>query len=396
VREAVNDAAARPFPWGSLDATTRQEVQALRLVRRWAAAHTDLGRLPAVLGEMLGTEVAVLLRRAEPWTPGRALVTGAAVLLAAAGERGVGRAALVEAEGPLVTAVVRRTMRRPSPSGVDPGGLLPASAIGAFAAVVAASARRAHQGLALQVLAAGPPSSLEADLARGGDALFAVTLTVLVEHDAFDARVVVPQRAALAAPSLPWNDRTLAALGATPLGLPLVACAFRATATDVAWLGEGDVLVPAAWPLGREGAALEGPVWLAAPAADVGVRARLVPGGRLVLGGALEPLVADDAEANMASDTGASTGPGIDKAELIDAIGDVPVLVRVELGEARMAAREWAAVGKGDVVTLGRRVGEAVLIRVGGVPVARGDLVEVDGEVGVRIVERLTGDGGTP
>jgi flagellar motor switch/type III secretory pathway protein FliN len=41
-------------------------------------------------------------------------------------------------------------------------------------------------------------------------------------------------------------------------------------------------------------------------------------------------------------------------------------------------------------------VGEAVLIRVGGVPVARGDLVEVDGEVGVRIVERLTGDGGTP
>ena len=81
---------------------------------------------------------------------------------------------------------------------------------------------------------------------------------------------------------------------------------------------------------------------------------------------------------------------GADKAELLDAIGDVPVLVRVEIGEARMPAREWAAVGAGDVVALGRRVGESVVLRVGGVPVARGDLVDVEGEIGVRIVERLT------
>jgi flagellar motor switch/type III secretory pathway protein FliN len=37
-------------------------------------------------------------------------------------------------------------------------------------------------------------------------------------------------------------------------------------------------------------------------------------------------------------------------------------------------------------------VGEAVVLRVGGVPVARGDLVEIDGQVGVRIVERLAED----
>ena len=59
-----------------------------------------------------------------------------------------------------------------------------------------------------------------------------------------------------------------------------------------------------------------------------------------------------------------------------------------------MPAREWASLGEGDVVALGRRVGEAVTLRVGGVPVARGDLVEIEGEVGVRIVERLGGDGG--
>jgi flagellar motor switch/type III secretory pathway protein FliN len=108
-----------------------------------------------------------------------------------------------------------------------------------------------------------------------------------------------------------------------------------------------------------------------------------------VLGGDLTPLCPGEAsEANMER--------GDDKPELIDAIGDVPVLVRVELGEARMAARDWASVGKGDVVALGRRVGESVVLRVGGVVVARGDLVEIDGEVGVRIVERLTGNGDAP
>jgi flagellar motor switch/type III secretory pathway protein FliN len=70
----------------------------------------------------------------------------------------------------------------------------------------------------------------------------------------------------------------------------------------------------------------------------------------------------------------------------------VPVLVRVEIGEARMTAREWASIGRGDVVTLGRRVGAQVLLRVGGVPVALGELVSVDGEVGVRIAERVAGD----
>ena len=65
-------------------------------------------------------------------------------------------------------------------------------------------------------------------------------------------------------------------------------------------------------------------------------------------------------------------------------------------GEATMAAREWAALGRGDVVALGRRVGEPVLLRVGGVIVARGDLVEIDGEVAVRIVDRVQGEWTTP
>ncbi len=88
---------------------------------------------------------------------------------------------------------------------------------------------------------------------------------------------------------------------------------------------------------------------------------------------------------------------GADKGELVDAIGDVPV-ARPRRGRRgpHGGAGVGHLVGRGDVVVLGRRVGEPVIVRVGGVPVARGDRVEVDGEVGVHIVERLVGDGGSP
>jgi flagellar motor switch/type III secretory pathway protein FliN len=51
-------------------------------------------------------------------------------------------------------------------------------------------------------------------------------------------------------------------------------------------------------------------------------------------------------------------------------------------------------MSSGDVVTLGRRVGEAVTLRVGGAVVARGELVVVDGEVGVRIKHRVVPETG--
>jgi flagellar motor switch/type III secretory pathway protein FliN len=101
-----------------------------------------------------------------------------------------------------------------------------------------------------------------------------------------------------------------------------------------------------------------------------------------VLEGEVVPLGA--AEAEM-TDT--------ERGGLIEAIGEAPLTVRVEIGEARMPARDWAALGRGDVVALGRRVGEAVIVRVGGVAVARGELVEIDGEVGVRIVDRIPPEG---
>ncbi len=84
------------------------------------------------------------------------------------------------------------------------------------------------------------------------------------------------------------------------------------------------------------------------------------------------------------------------ESALVNAIGEVPVVLRVELGEAVMSARDWASLSPGDVIGLGRRVGDHVLLRVGGVPVARGELVDIDGEVGVRIIARLAEEPTSP
>jgi flagellar motor switch/type III secretory pathway protein FliN len=376
--------AVSPFPWHALERTTASEAFALREVRRWASANADVPRLASALGELLGAEVEVLLQRVQPLTVARGIPGGAGVLVAGADAPQMDRAMLVEADLALVATAVARVARRRPPASMVPGAAASAPATGALGALVVAALRRAHRGRALRVLAAGPATALEADMTRLGQELLAVTLTVLVAHEAYEARVVVPRGAATGAMTSTWGAAALSALAAVPLAMPVVGHVLQATVADIALLGPGDALLLPGWPLARTPRGeLAGPVLLATVDGATGFAAELGEDGCLVLRGELVPLGATEAKMGDTADTDA----------LIEAIGEVPVIVRVELGEARMTAREWAAVGRGDVVTLGRRVGESVVVRVGGVAVARGDLVDVDGEVGVRIVERFAAEG---
>jgi flagellar motor switch protein FliN/FliY len=63
----------------------------------------------------------------------------------------------------------------------------------------------------------------------------------------------------------------------------------------------------------------------------------------------------------------------------------LPVLVRI--GTAEMTVGELLRVGPGAVITLDRHVDEPVEVLVGDRIVARGELVSVDDEMGVRITE---------
>jgi len=373
----------RRFPWQSLDSMTRAEAAAARDLRRWAAHHVRLDLVEDAMEELLGAQVAIRTRRAGRLAGPSAADGAVAVVLVPAGARG--RAAggvLLEADGALAATIAARAIKRRGPAVVGDVGDAASSLAGALAAVVSAVFRRVHGEASLCVEAAGAAKVLEAQLLRREAGFVGMTLTVLVADDAFSARVAMSSEKAAGAPEPSWDFGALARLGATPLSMPLVAYATRSTVADVAALHRGDVFLPDAWPLARTPEGVTGPVLLSPPSWELGIRARLGDGARLVLGGEMESLLAA-AEAEMSETE--------EKAALLTAIGDVPVVVRVEIGEACMAARDWATLGRGDVIALGRRVGEHVVLRVGGLPVARGELVDIDGEVGVRIVERLAG-----
>jgi flagellar motor switch/type III secretory pathway protein FliN len=395
--------ACGPFPWASLDALSRRDVGALTDVRRWAATQVGLEAVGGVLRLLLDAPLEVRIRRVEDAARAQPLRDALGVLVAPAGRSPAG-GALIVVEGALAGALAARALRRPPPVLVKPA--LPSPGIaGALAAVIAATARRAHAEAALEVQAAGPAGPLEVDFHGLAPDALAVTVTVLLGDDAYAARVVVARQTVRAVPGPPWSGRALSRLGAMPLAVPIVARAVESTVADVAALGPGDVFVPGAWrvPPGTPLAGLTAPVLLAPPSATVGVRADLVDGRRIVLRGQGEPLCAAEATTMRVGDgrdgRGGRGGDGGDaggESALVSAIGEVPVVVRVEVGEAVMSAREWASLAPGDVVGLGTRVGDRVVLRVGGVPVARGELVDIEGEVGVRIVARLAEDPTSP
>jgi flagellar motor switch/type III secretory pathway protein FliN len=70
-----------------------------------------------------------------------------------------------------------------------------------------------------------------------------------------------------------------------------------------------------------------------------------------------------------------------------EVLAALPVEVEVVVGRGTFSVGEIGAWRIGEVVTLPSRLGEPVLVRAGGRPVARGELCDVDGEVGVRLTE---------
>ena len=75
------------------------------------------------------------------------------------------------------------------------------------------------------------------------------------------------------------------------------------------------------------------------------------------------------------------------EGQALERLHDVPVELAVEIGRTRMTIGETLALGPGAIVTLNRLAGEPVDLLVNGRPIARGEVVVVDEEFGLRITE---------
>ena len=77
----------------------------------------------------------------------------------------------------------------------------------------------------------------------------------------------------------------------------------------------------------------------------------------------------------------------------LEAVYDIPVTVSAVLGTATMQVSQLLKLGRGSVVELDRKLGEAIDIYVNNRLVARGEVVMVDEtRLGVTMTEIIKGD----
>ena len=311
--------------------------------------------MEGALSEILNAEVQIALRGIKP-PPGK--LGGSTDVQLEFGDSAVQVRTVFEPE--LVTAVLSHWLGR-APSLGAVGASIDATLSGALSALVLEAARRAGSQSAPKLLAA--PSQ---------QASAVVEVTIVFQGRPYAAELILcaaEGKSELDSPHAP-----------TPLpfevSIPIVVGLSLMTTAELGLLEPG-----AAWMFG-------GGIWideqgvgrgvLAAPASDTGVSIELYREGKIVLRGERETLALDEEKAMQESENAGS-------AALAEAVLDTPIVVRVELGTVSLLARDFAQLRPGDVIETGVRIAEPVVLRVAGREVARGELVSIEGELGVRI-----------
>lgn len=87
----------------------------------------------------------------------------------------------------------------------------------------------------------------------------------------------------------------------------------------------------------------------------------------------------------------ATTAPA--PTDNLEQLQDMEVEVSIELGRRRLTLDQALVLGEQSVLELDKGVAEPVLVRLNGKPFARGEVVTVAENFGVRLTEILRGEG---
>jgi flagellar motor switch protein FliN/FliY len=86
---------------------------------------------------------------------------------------------------------------------------------------------------------------------------------------------------------------------------------------------------------------------------------------------------------------GAEPGQGPTAVGDLRRLSAVPVDLSVEMGRTRMTVGETLELRQGSIITLNRMAGEPVDLLVNGTAIARGEVVVIDEQFGLRVTEVL-------
>jgi flagellar motor switch/type III secretory pathway protein FliN len=356
----------RPFPWERVPSISRaawlEQQQTLARQRAAFDARAALEALATLLGATVSAEVVTC--RVSPRDERTSAELGVSL-------PATGLCVVVRPEPDLARFCVARLLKQEFELGWPDTELDP-SLRGAIAALVLEVARRAAPHEAPELLAATEPE---------GDWALCYAVSLRIEGRAYRLALECERLRPTTQTFAPRARFDLARLGTLPLAVPWVAALIWLSPQALAAAAVGDVWLPrAGWiaPTPHVRAGL-----LAAPGLDWGLPVDASQ-GKIVLGaqgqtlGRQEPVTMDE----RPDENRASAG---EPSALEQIVGETPVVVRLEIGSLELTAREWASLAPGDVVQSGRRLDEPVILRVMGRELARGELVEVDGELGVRI-----------
>jgi flagellar motor switch/type III secretory pathway protein FliN len=355
----VNAARVAAFPWTRVERVERAALRARSELLSRVEAALDSSRMGAALRELLGDDIELVAARGAAMRAAeRSSGSGAEVYCLRF--RGAGVRLGIQPEAELVRAAVARLLDQDFQLGWADAGL-DAALRGAGAALLLETARRAARGEAPELVAEAAPAA---------EWLLCGRVTLRLSDKPYAVEWFV--EAFGPAPAARRTPRGLAALGQIPVRVPWVCAVSSATLSMLEGLSVGDVWIPGgqAWLAGEPALTAA----LLAPArSERGFPVR-VSNGRTVLGPGAVAMV-EERDAAMSQD----------ESELEQLVGETPLVVRLELGALEMTASEWAALRPGDVVCSGTRLEDGVVLRTGGREIARGELVDIDGEIGVRI-----------
>jgi flagellar motor switch/type III secretory pathway protein FliN len=352
----------RPFPFERLERVPKDQVRALASLKEVFEERVDAAAVARALGELVGAEVQIAVKSLGLGAPKRR--HSEVTLEGGAARLNVG----VPAD--LALALLARVLGRTfTLSRLD--GELGSNLEGALAALALEVARRATTEAFTVTSHAPLESALRAEV------------IVLLDGKSYGAYLLAQSEVRPTDGLAPRAFDVLAALGAMPIAVPVVVAVSLCTRAELAALGPGAAFLPGDNTFVDVRCVGRGV--LAAPTSDRGQWVDFSPDGRVVLRGdstdlGLEPRESIDAMKEP-SDGKNDT--------LTEVVIDTPVVVRVELGAVSLTAAEWAKLRPGDVLETGRRLSEPAVLRVGGRAIARGELVDVDGELGVRVRELL-------
>lgn len=334
-----------PFPYDRLPAIDRAEARARSTWARSGPAH-DLRDAASAMSSLLGARIAVDVERA--WARASGLPADADLPTALL--EGPASVALT-LEPQLADALVGRALGVESARGNEgAAGPLGDAERGVLAYVLGRWLAPSRWHVAA-VLACPAPLAYAALSIRW-------PLAIEIDASRYAADVWLPA----VAPAAPRAHR----MDETPVEIAIVVGRARLAIADVRGLRARDTLIPDAIGVDTDGrGAVElralGTRWMADgdPSAGFAVRTRRE-------------------WTNMKATN--------EEAAWLEHAADQPVTLTVELARVSVPFGTVAALAPGAVLETGHAIGSEVTLRLGDRVVARGELVQVDGEIGVRIV----------